>query len=684
MEEKNQKKISYIVVEDNLFKPLFSLIFMEKNFILFSLFLLINVSFVSATLSISDVKGVYNLGETIIATLTINPSSVAGDFEYSLNCGEEKETIIFYKGAENYFEAGKEIKLNTKIVLERDYIRNLTGECYLKLSLGSESFSSPRFKISNKIKVDKKLDKYSYDPGEAIVLEISAIKENGEKLNGFVKVNGIVSFEKEIKDGFLKEVLSTKENQEAGDFPLEIFVYDLGKDKKINNFENATLNLKINQIPYSVPLTLSSLEVKPGEELKYEVNIFDQSGKEMKGLVNIEFVSPDKKKIIKRNVEAGNSDSIKIELNETPGRWVLASSFGKIREEREINVLKLAKLDFDFFENSSIILIKNIGNDVYSGNVTFNIGNETKNLDLTILPGEERRFTLSGPGEQNVKISAGEDSIEKKLLLTGKVVDVKEVKKYFVITDYPLVWSFIAVLLILLVITVFFRYKNKTIPFGRKIKEKLNNSEKKDSFINVKKENNSAEASLVMEGTREPSTIVILEIKNKISNSSLEKLKTIVKELNKYNSAIEFRDNEIILVFSPKKTKSFKNEYNAIKYSYEISKAIEELNKKFSEKIEFGIGISSGDLISKIENGKLNYTNVDNSLSFGRKIAKNFSNNNVVISEKVKNKLLREVRTEKIEKDGNTYYVVKRISDKEENEAKLKDLLNRMNISSHD
>ncbi len=654
--------------------------------ILFLFLFLFAINHVFATISFSDIKELYNLGDEISVTIKLNPSSQSGNFEYSLNCGEEKEIIIFYKGIENYFQAGKEEKLNTKIFLERSYINNLSGECYLKVILGSESSSSPKFKISNKVKVDLSLDKYSYDPGENIVLEIKAIKENGEKFNGFVKIEGVVSFEKEIKEGYLKEILSTKPNKEAGDYSLNVFVYDLGKDKKVNNFENKTINLKINQIPKSVPLTLSSLEINPGEELKYQANIYDQSGKPMKGLINIEFVSPDKTKIIKRNIESGSSDSIKIQANETPGVWTLVSSFGKIREERDIKILKLAKIDFEFFENSSIIVIKNIGNDIYNGDVLFNIGGEARNLTLSIAPGEERKFVLSGPGKQNVKLSAGNESVEKTLLLTGRVVDVREVKKYFIFSDYPIIWTFIGVLLIFLVVVLFFRYRNKTFDLTKKIKEKISKKEikKQGEFINIKSNISNAESSLVLEGTKEPATFIVLKIKNKISKESKERLEKIIRELNKYNAVFEFKENEIVTIFSPKKTKSFKNEYSAIKYSYEISKAVEELNKKFEEKINLGIGISSGDLISKIENGKLKYTNIDNSIFISRRISQNFSNNNVVISERVKNKLLREVRTEKIEKDGNTYYIVKRISDKEENEAKLKEILKRTSISSYD
>ncbi len=81
-----------------------------------------------------------------------------------------------------------------------------------------------------------------------------------------------------------------------------------------------------------------------------------------------------------------------------------------------------------------------------------------------------------------------------------------------------------------------------------------------------------------------------------------------------------------------------------------------------------------------MENNKLKYTGVDNTVSASKKVA-DISNQEVLISERVKNKLLREVRTEKIEMAGNTYYKVLRISERANNQEKLKDLLKRTHFT---
>ena len=50
---------------------------------------------------------------------------------------------------------------------------------------------------------------------------------------------------------------------------------------------------------------------------------------------------------------------------------------------------------------------------------------------------------------------------------------------------------------------------------------------------------------------------------------------------------------------------------------------MKEHNKKFSDKIDFGIGINSGEIINKMEDGKLKFTALGNFIgtkySFGNK-----------------------------------------------------------------
>ncbi|MEM4330791.1 MAG: adenylate/guanylate cyclase domain-containing protein [Candidatus Pacearchaeota archaeon] len=647
---------------------------MEKNvykiFVFF--FFLWTFSLTSALITISETNEVYNLGDEITTTLILNPSSTKGDFDFSLICGNSSEKIIFYKGAENYFDIGKEIKINTKIKLERSYIGNLEGNCFLKVVLGSESVSSNKFKISRDINVNSKLDKDSYDPGESILLEIWAIKENGEKLNGFVKGEGVVNFEKAIKEGYLKEVFFTEKTVEAGEYEERISVYDLGEDREINNFKNVTVKIKINQVPSSVPLTISSLELNPGEELKFKGEIYDQSGKPMEGIINVEIISPSKKVVLKKSLKSGEEGSFLFDTNATAGKWSISSSFQGIREEREFVINKKPLIKIEFFNETPIVSFKNVGNDEFIGNVSLEILNETRSLFLNIKPGEERKFSIYAPkGEHNIKIKIGEEDMEKRVFLTGNSIKIKEYNETFF--NKPLIIAGIILLILLLVFVLYFKSKSKTFLFKTRKLTEIKNKKELTEFIPIKAESNEAKSSLVLKGEKEIANVIVFRIKGELDSSLKKKIIKIIKELNKYKAAIEFKEEEIITIFSPRKTKTTKNDYQAIRYSLEVSKAIEEINKKIKNKISIGIGINRGEIISNIEGNLLNYTAIGNTLQIARKLS-SISENEVLISEDVKKELIREVKLEK--KEG--FYKVINVLDREVNSEKLRDILRRV------
>lgn len=652
------------------------------------LFFVMALSIASASIQLSEVERVYNIGDEIAISLTINPSRVDGNFEIRVECEDSSETFYKISPARSAFSPNQETRINHRIILEKEFIGNLSGDCILIAELGNIKTQTDKFEITSSINVNVKLDKERYDPGESIVLDIEAIKANGRRLEGFVRSEGEFSFEKRIENGNAREVFTTPQTQEAGEYTLNLFIYEQGRQGEIINYQNVTKNFRINQIPYSVPITLSSSDVNPGETFEFKAELFDQSGSEMHGIISVEFVSPLRERI-QVSLESGELQEIEFPTNATAGNWKIYSNHGRLTEERIIRMNEKAKLNFSFDERASVLIVKNIGNAEHRGNVKIDIGEETRNITLNIKPGEERRFTLSAPtGEHDVRIQGGDSSVERRLLLTGQVVDVREYRRYLNISEYPAVWSIIFTLIVLLLIIIFFRYHKKTFYIKNKLKTKFENiksvkSDKQGDKILETREKpkvNNAEQTLVTKGIKEPSTIITISLKNKLTPFIKENfLKTISEIAEKNNGAIEVKEKEIHIIFSPRKTRTYKNEYNSVKTSLEILNKIKESNRKFKDKIDFGIGISSGDLIGSIQNNKLKYTSVDKTIAISKKTS-DIANQNIIIAESVKNKLLREIKTEKVESSGNTYYKIIEVSEKQGNQEKLKDLLKRTHL----
>lgn len=129
-------------------------------------------------------------------------------------------------------------------------------------------------------------------------------------------------------------------------------------------------------------------------------------------------------------------------------------------------------------------------------------------------------------------------------------------------------------------------------------------------------------------------------------------------------------------------TKTFKNELLASKAAVEIKEKLDAYNKKFNDKISYSIGINAGDMISSVSSGKLNYTSLGNSIVLAKRIS-DISEEKVLISEAVRQKLMRELKVNKFEHNlGSVYiYEILKIVDTEANQDKLKDLLKRTSFS---
>ena len=89
-----------------------------------------------------------------------------------------------------------------------------------------------------------------------------------------------------------------------------------------------------------------------------------------------------------------------------------------------------------------------------------------------------------------------------------------------------------------------------------------------------------------------------------------------------------------------------KNEVEAAKAAEKIKLVLQEHNKKFKDKIEFGIGINSGKIINKIEDKTLKFTALGNLISGAKRIADS-SNEQVLVTKEAYERGINEIKAEK-------------------------------------
>ena len=125
-------------------------------------------------------------------------------------------------------------------------------------------------------------------------------------------------------------------------------------------------------------------------------------------------------------------------------------------------------------------------------------------------------------------------------------------------------------------------------------------------------------------------------------------------------------------------TKTFNNDSLAFLSSLKLLKLLNEFNKAHSNKIDFGIGINCGDLVSLRKQNILEYTSIEDTISLAQKTS-TLSKQNVLLTSKIRRKNLGEIKREqKLVFQGKDFYKLEELKDKSKNQEKLKDLLKRM------
>jgi hypothetical protein len=462
---------------------------------------------------------------------------------------------------------------------------------------------------------------------------------------------------------------------------------------------------------------LSDEAATPGDNFSIGVEVYDQSGVAMDGGVSLEIVSPENERM-ERSVQTGEVGDFDFVSNSTVGTWRMIGSFNDLLGEREFEMLGVQKVDFDF--EDSILTVTNVGNLVYNKSITVNIGEETLNLDLEIGLGEVRKFSINAPsGEYEVVINDGDSSVSRTVLLTGNAISIKDLEEVGIFKSYSIVWVFLGIVVIAVgVVWYMKRRKKKGVGGGHgvvrgivrgvgkvkakvpgKVKAKVGDTmnftkkspkvqglddngyshEDKTMVDLTKKSVGTAESTLVLKGDKYVSAVVALSVKNfkELGDVGKDALHGAVGKAQKKKGLVDWRGDYVFVVFSPIVTKTYKNEALAAKIGQEILDDLNAYNKKFKDKIKFGLGVHVGELIASKEGGKLKYTSVGNTISLAKRISDSDSGK-LIVSEPIRKKLIRDLKVTKGKEIGeNLTYVVSAIKDRSGDKARLDDLLKR-------
>lgn len=665
---------------------------------IFAFAILFSLAFVSATIEITQQPfEVYNFGDTVFTSVSVNPTNVSGSFEINLICGGN--SVNFYKisPAESAFSPNVQQKINHKIILTKEYLGSLAGDCYIQSFLGSESTNSNHFLLTEDISLTAKTDKPAYNPGETVSVSIEATKANSILLNGNYQISSAISLSGKVEKGIATATYQIQNDSPAGKYEIVVWVYD-GDIANILNQKKFALYYEVKQIPRKLEIGLSSFEAVPNQNFSFSVDLTDQTGIKMPGSVSVEYSSPKNEKN-RLTIISGTAGTVDFPSDATPGNYTLIATIGDLSVEKKFDVKEVANISVVLLEDLNMVSVTNIGNIPYKDSLNVTIGNETETILVDLELGEEKRYSLHAPdGIYGVFAQIGAFSATKQLSLTGHAVSVGSWTGIGLLEQYPLVWFFIAVILIVAGVIVFFKFRNRrTYDYRARSRERAQKEMKDEDLNEISKKAfqkkqflnlanpivNEAESVPTLRGNKDNCSVIAVNIKNyaHLGVEARSKLNEIISTAKDKFGVLEFRGRHMLIIYSPLVTKTYKNEIIASKAAWKIRNELDRYNSKFQDKIKYNIGLNAGEMVSALLNGKLVYTNIGNGVVLAKRIS-DLSEGKILVSQTFRQKLIRELKVNKTNMTIGNSEISEVISmaDVDKNQEKLTDIMKRSNF----
>jgi hypothetical protein len=676
-----------------------------KRVIFATLLILMFTSLVSAEIIITEQPDqIYNLGDTLSIPMTIRATNdLSGSLELDLLCSGSSQN--FYRNGIT-LQYGEEIVLAPApaLVLTKEIIGEARGFCKIIPSLTGETPApSEEFKISSSMTVYIESKQKNFNPGERLILEGNVIKENEKSSNGFISleiIRGDNSSENinqlsTINNGFFTINTSIPEDLASKLYSIKLIAYEKDINGEETNKGYTDYSISINQVAKNLEVVLENEIVEPNTDLKLKTILHDQTGENIASS-SIITIKNTKGKILDQ-IERQTDEFFEypIEYNEAPGEWTVVAVSNKMTTEFTFNISEKKSAEVELINKT--VFVTNKGNVPYCNEtILVKIGNQSLNIDVCIEVDEIGEYLLTAPdGEYEIEIiKEGQSMITQNVLLTGRSIDFKEASSGVLnAIGKPIVWIFIIIVLAFIIFMLFRKGYKKSFVGHISIKKKGSpirthqTSSEKFRPLSIKnkssiKSSNKAEVSLSLKGEKQGASVVCLKIKNlkEIENKKGggEEIIQKIIELSEQSKSIIYKNqNNIFILFTPSKTKTFKNEETAFSFAKKAQDILNSHNRLFRQKIEFGLSLDYGEIVGKQEPGVFKFMAMGKLITSSKKIA-SLSNQELFLSEEIKKRFGSDIKTKKHTKDGHVIYSVEGIVDRKKHEKFISNFLSKL------
>lgn len=653
---------------------------MEKRvFLVLALFLLVSsLSIVSAEIIFnSPVKDIYNIDDVEDLSVTFKAlSDVSGNFKMFLICSG-KQTSFYQNGVS--LKAGEEKTMEASLIFNKEN-GIIVGECTVKAIVGSEYKVTEDFEVSDSIIIQSKVEQVEFNPGEGMVAKGDAVKKNGEAVNGFADLKVVIGNNNStveqlgtVNNGFFSVNAFLPENLAAGSYLVNLEIYEVSSNEEKTNKGFMSYNIKVNQVPTSLEVFVENKNVEPGTKLRTKTILHDQTGESIPA-TSIITIKKSKNDILQQT-EVATDEFIEVDIpyNEPPANWTIVGISSQLSGEIFLTIEEKKEILIKLINET--VLVSNKGNVPYNGSILLKIGEDSVPIEVYLEVDGFVKYKLSAPdGEYVVEvISNGESRLNENVLLTGRAVGVKESGSSGFRWVNFIVWVF-AILILGAVGFLIYRKGKKGFFHGFKKKPKSpslspETPKTKMKEIPVNNFGKKAVLSLSIKGEKHEAAIVCLRIKN-LSDLKKEGIKDTMKKVDNLiegKKVFVYENQEsLFFIFSPVKTKTFRNEKDAIKLAQELKEILVSHNKIFKYKIDFGISVNNGYIVSRLNHKReLEFVGMGSIIASSRKVA-NSANKDIFLSKEAKDKAGGMIKTDARTIDGTKVYTIREMREREQ------------------
>ncbi len=620
-----------------------------RMILLLALFLLLPMA--SAEIFLSQTEPSYSIGDRLDVDISLSPPSPTNDF-LSVNIACSTESVNIYRNPVNLI-ANEDRTIPVNVVLSKTLIGSLEGDCQLNALYGSETASSNDFRISDDIDVELDLFDRRVDPASQVTISGTAVKVGDVNVEGFVEVRidslG-VSVSKPVNQGEFSFNFTIPRDAASGEHEMSVRVYEQDPSGELSNEGTVNETIEVAQVLNRLEIEVSSQNAIPGEEgFTYQINAFDQADSTIDTEVSVYVYDPAEYIYSNRVIRTQEEYPLLLNISDPPGYWKIEASSDGI-DTRKLFYLEEIRQILSTLLNDTLI-VTNTGNTPYQGPIEISIGSavEVRQLDLAI--GETKRYRLTAPdGTYLIRINDGtEETVLGNVALTGNAVGVDDIKGGLVNSFVsPIFWLMGILLLGLIIAYVIVKRKvSKGMSLRPKIFNRDNSPVKKPVAAPGMAIAKIPSANIASTGgSKEVASAVALKINANLNSQYVDYTLNNILALAKKSSAKIYVDEDYrIILFAPSLTKTKNNEMLAIRVAKRIEEMLNSHNKKYNEKINFGIAVNVGEIISEMNNGEFSFTTVKGVISKAKRISQEMRGE-TILSDEIRRMVINEVKTE--------------------------------------